>query len=124
MSVASPVDETMSSRELVRTLRAGVTRCDDMLPESLAWHTYIELSRRGVTEATSLFLAALRTLHHRRTVAGSTLPTNDVHTDEHKLTGDPMLGELWKAYKKCIRNNRTGPASEILKEIEARLVTH
>ena len=34
---------------------------------------------------------------------------------------DSFLADLWKAYKKCIRNNRTGPASQLLKEIEEHL---
>jgi hypothetical protein len=121
MSVLSLVDETVSSRELVRTLRAGYARCEDTLPESQVWQTWVELQRRGEPDATRLFIGALRTLHSRRAMAGSSLPMNDAHTDEHRLVSDSMLGELWKAYKKCIRNNRTGPAGEILKEIEQRM---
>lgn len=122
MSLAIPVDDEMPSRELIRTLRAGVQRSDDIMPESVLWHTWLALHRRGVPEARDLFIGALRNLHARRSMAGASLPVNDRHTEEHRMVDDPMLGELWKAYKKCIRNNRNGPAGEILKEIETRIV--
>jgi hypothetical protein len=121
MSAAPIVDASLPSRELVRTLRAGYARYEESLPESQAWQTWIELHKRGEPEASRLFIVALRTLHTRRQMAGSSLPMLDIHTDEHRLVSDSMLGELWKAYKKCIRNNRTGPAGEILKEIEQRI---
>lgn len=123
MTVSSYVDADVSSRELVRTLRTGAAGVREMMPENVAWHTYHELSRRGVPEADRLFVSALRRLHSRRSVAGSSLPTHDADTDEHNLTEDRMLAELWRAYKKCIRNQRTGPAISLLKEIEERLLT-
>lgn len=113
----------VSSRDLVRTLRGGSARSEDRMPESDVWKAWVELARRGEPEANSLFMAALRTLHQRRTIAGSTLATHDPDTEEHRLANDAILGELWKAYKKCIRNHRSGPAAEILKQIEARLET-
>lgn len=119
----SPVfDESISSRELVRALRAGATNAqEDVMPESVAWRSFHELSRRGYPDASQLFLGALRTLHGRRSMAGSSLTTTDPHTNEHRLTEDALLAELWKAYKRCIRNNRTGPAQQLLREIEDRL---
>jgi hypothetical protein len=117
----SLVDETMSDRDLVRTLRVGVSVAQDVMPESLAWQAFLELRKRGEPRANQLFLGALRSLHGRRCIAGSSLCTNDIDTTEHRMAQDPMLAELWRAYKKCIRNNRTGPASELLKEIEGVL---
>jgi hypothetical protein len=120
MTVGMLVDSEMSDRELVRNLRAGVNT-GEMMPENMLWHTWVELSRRGMPEANVLFIGALRSLHGRRVMSGSNLSTHDGSVDEHRLSHDAMLGDLWKAYKRCIRNNRTGPASEILKEIEIRL---
>lgn len=124
MSVASLIDENMSSRELVRALRVGISRCEDAMPESLAWHAYLELRNRDHDEADDLFMTALRNLHRRRSLAGSSITTHDPLIEEHRLTDDVLLGELWKAYKKCIKNNRTGPAGQLLKEIEDRLQAH
>lgn len=122
MVEASQVDAASSNRELVRTLRTGASRCTEIMPESVVWRTYLELNRRGVPDAERLFIGALRSLHTRRSMAGTDLPMNDEHTDEHRLTDDALLGELWRAYKKCIRSNRTGPAFQLLKEIEDRVV--
>lgn len=122
MSIASIVDDTMSSRDLVRTLRISASRCGEVMPESVLWHAYVELRKRGHDEASALFVSALRSLHARRSVSGSDLPVDDRLVEEHRLVDDPMLGELWKAYKRCIRNHRTGPAGQLLKEIEERVV--
>lgn len=121
MEVASLVDCSASSRELIRNLRA--TRCatEEVLPESLAWQTFVELRRRGEPDAAPLFLRAVRNLHSRRCIAGVELPTSDGLPEEHRLVDDPFLADLWKAYKKCIRNNRTGPAGQLLRDIEERL---
>ncbi|MFT4623433.1 MAG: hypothetical protein ACI8PZ_002089 [Myxococcota bacterium] len=122
MQTVSLVDQTASSRALVRKLRVASTDNADILPESVAWQTYIELRRRGEPTATSLFLRALKNLHSRRCIAGVDLPTTDSLTDEHRLVEDQFLGDLWKAYKKCIKNNRTGPAFQLLRDIEERLL--
>lgn len=114
------VDSSATSRELVRTLRALPTQ-NGVLPESLAWQTFLELRRRGQPDASRLFLGAVRNLHSRRCIAGVDLPTDDDLTDEHRLADDAFLGDLWKAYKKCIKNNRTGPAGALLRDIEERL---
>lgn len=124
MSMGPLVDASMTSRELVRTLRVSASRCGDFLPESVAWHAYHELSRRGHDEANDLFLSALRSLHSRRSIAGSDLSVNDTLIEEHRLADDGVLAELWKAYKKCIRTHRTGPAGQLLREIEDRLNAH
>jgi hypothetical protein len=114
------VKEDATSRELIRNLR--VTRApENVLPESLAWHTFLELKRRGEPGCELLFINALRNLHSRRCIAGIDLPVVDGLTDEHRMASDPFLADLWKAYKKCIKNNRTGPASQLLRDIEERV---
>jgi hypothetical protein len=116
------VNGTASSRDLVRALRSGVVQDEpDVMPESVAWHVFLELKRRGEPKADSLFIGALRSLHSRRTLVGTCLPNQDRDPDEHRLVQDPFLQDLWKAYKKCIRNNRTGPASQLLRDIEEAL---
>jgi hypothetical protein len=131
MDVIALVDPTTSSRELVRRLRTGlgantpsfggVPVEDDMMPESVAWQLFLELRKRGEPEVGRMFVGALRTLHSRRCIAGVELPSEDVQTDEHRLCDDAFLGDLWKAYKKCIRSHRTGPASQLLRDIEEQL---
>lgn len=118
---SSLVDPSVSSRELIRNMRTGLSSGSESLPESLAWHTWIELQRRGTPDADDLFIRTLRSLHHRRSLAGTELPRTDTLPDEHRLTDDAFLGELWRAYKKCIASNRTGPASQLLRDIEERL---
>jgi len=119
MEVTTLVDSSASSRDLVRRLRTGLNGEEsDIMPESVAWHVYLELRRRGEADAGRLFVGALRTLHSRRSIAGVELPCEDPHIDEHRLVDDPFLGDLWKAYKKCIRAHRTGPASQLLRDIE------
>lgn len=122
MEVPSLVDANAPSRELIRNLRLTRSSSDDVLPESIAWQTFIELRRRGEPDATRLFLQAVRNLHARRCIAGVDLPTEDSLPDEHRLSDDPFLADLWKAYKKCIRNNRTGPAGQLLRDIEERIL--
>jgi hypothetical protein len=117
------VDAATPSRDLVRTLRtlpSGGTG----LPESVAWHVYVELRRRGEPDAARLFLAAVKGLHSRRCIVGVELPTDDAHPEEHRLVEDPFLADLWKAYKKCIRNHRTGPASQLIRDMEQHLAVH
>lgn len=124
MSMVSLIDESMTSRELVRTLRISASRCGEVMPESVVWHAYHELSRRGHDDADTLFVSALRSLHSRRSIAGSDLSVNDTFIEEHRLADDGVLAELWKAYKKCLRTHRTGPAGQLLREIEDRLQVH
>lgn len=121
MTVGKLFDMSKSDRELVRNLRGGVQGGGDVMPENVYWHTWVELGKRGNSQANELFLGALRNTHARRAMAGTSLSTHDHDVNEHRMTSDAMLADLWKAYKRCIRNNRIGPAGEILKEIETRL---
>lgn len=122
MQGMSLVDYDASSRELIRKLRVTVAPTANVLPESVAWHTYLELRKRGEPDCETLFINSLKNLHSRRCIAGVDLPTSDGLTDEHRMTDDSFLADLWKAYKKCIKNNRTGPASQLLRDIEERLL--
>ncbi|MEZ4239079.1 MAG: hypothetical protein R3F59_23590 [Myxococcota bacterium] len=114
------VDATSSSRQLVRNLRAIPTD-GDTLPESVAWQTFMELRRRGEPEASKLFLNAVRALHSRRCIAGADLPSDDLLTEEHRLSDDAFLADLWKAYKKCITHQRTGPAGQLIRDMAEHL---
>ena len=91
------------------------------MPESLLWNVYLELRRRGESQATSYFISSLKTLHRRRTIGAASLPMLDPNPGEHRLTEDLFLGELWRAYKKCIQHNRPGPAAQLLRDIEGPL---
>ncbi len=122
MTAVSLVDESMSSRELVRTLRVSASRCGDLMPESVVWHAYLELTKRDHENSDELFVSALRSLLSRRSVAGSDLSIKDTLIEEHRLANDGLMSELWKAYKRCIKNHRTGPAGQLLKEIEDHLM--
>lgn len=116
------VDASCSSRELLRTLRAiQAGEGEGTLPESVAWQTFVELRRRGEPDVHKLFMSAVRALYARRCIAGTALPLDDGSPDEHRLTDDIFLAEMWKAYKKCITNRRTGPASQLLRDMEEHL---
>lgn len=125
MSVAALFDESSSDRELMRQLRRGASgeQGAAMMPESMAWQVFLELRRRGVPRAVPLFLDTLRHLHARRCIGSVQLSTTDGMPDEHRIVelDDPFLADLWKAYKKCIKANRTGPASQLLRDIEEQL---
>lgn len=120
MNLTPLVQPGMSERDLVNVLRVGITQCEDVLPESLAWHAYVALRELNPSKAAHLFLDAVRQLHGRRG-HGSNLSLNDPFTHEHRMVDDPLLSELWRAYKRCLRKQRVGPAGELLKDIEARL---
>ena len=120
---ASLVAPELNSRDLIRTLRTGVrTPPEAVMPESVAWQSFLELRKRGEPNATKLFISALKSLHTRRSFAGSDLFCDDTLPEEHRLADDGYLADLWKAYKKCIRTRRTGPAKVLLRDIEAQLV--
>ena len=123
MTGALPVDTQAPSRTLVRLLRNQPDQlgAENILPESVLWHIYCELRRRGEDGAEQHFLRSMRHLHQRRSLGGTVLPSTDTDPDEHKLVDDPMLAELWKAYKRCICAQRTGPAAQLLRDIESRL---
>ncbi len=111
----------LSERDLLRRLRNAVREANNEMPESVAWASWIELDRRGVGNATGTFISTLKHLHNRRAMGVAELSIDDPHLDEHRLTDDRLLSELWRAYKRCLRDHRTGPAWHLLCEIEERL---
>lgn len=130
MQLLDTVDPSTSTRDLIRILRRqpdmatqASSTSDAALPESVLWQTFCELRKRGESGAERHFLRSVRTLHRRRSLGSVDLPTLDAAPVEHKLVDDPMLAELWKAYKRCICSQRTGPAGQLLRDIEERLAT-
>jgi hypothetical protein len=125
---ADLVDLSAPTRQLLRFLRSQPERVDQSvggrLPESLLWLTFLELRRRGEPEATTLFLRSLRALLQRRSIGLPMANPGAPDPDEHKLTDDPMLAELWKAFVRCIASGRTGPAGQLLRDIEAQITQH
>lgn len=124
MNSVALFDPSSTDRELIRKLRAGVAFDDSgLMPESVAWHVFLELRRRGEPSASSLFMRTLRSLHARRVLGTAQLSTDDVSADEHRLMQgeDPFLADLWKAYKRCLQHNRTGPAEQLLRDIEEQV---
>ncbi len=122
-ATAQPHTKT-TTRELLRELRFQSTRQADpatSLPESNLWQIYCVVRDRGETRADGVFLGALRSLHRRRSEGACTLPVTDTDPQEHKMVDDPMLAELWRAYKRCICAKRVGPASQLLSDIECQL---
>ena len=127
MLSALPIDSNASSSDLVRTLRTQHNWSSDdevALPESVLWQCFLALQRRGDERASTLFIKSLKTLHGRRSLNNVELPTQDLHPDEHRMADDVMLAELWKAYKRCICAQRTGPAAQLLRDMEAHLTAH
>ncbi len=114
------VNLSAPTRDLVRMLRTP-PEAANRLPESVCWQVFLELKRRGEPDATPNFLGGIRSLHRRRTLGASALPVVDRDPDEHRLATDPYLGELWRSYKRCLCANRTGPAAQILREVEQQL---
>jgi len=123
MSGTLPLDTQTPSRVLVRLLRnqPEQTGANNVLPESVLWHVYCELRRRGEDGADRAFVHSMKQLHRRRSLGSVDLPSTDTDPDEHKLIDDPMIAELWRAYKRCICAQRTGPAAQLLRDIESRL---
>ncbi len=119
------VDGSLQTRELLRILRRppeGIAgEGAPSMPESLLWNVYLELRRRGEPQAGPYFIASLRSLHRRRRLGAAALPVNDPDPGEHRLVDDALLGELWRAYKRCIQSRRTGPAAQLLRDIEDQL---
>lgn len=127
MNFPQTIDPSSPSRVLRRILRGQPdlrAEASPALPESVLWQTWCELRRRGEEGADEEFLRSLKTLHRRRSLGGLGLPSEDLDTDEHRLVHDPMLAELWRAYKKCICGQRTGPAAQLLQDIEGQLQSH
>ena len=115
------VDSSLPSRDIARKLRAGLSVEAQWMPESVAWHLFVELRRRGEADAAPLFIEALRALHARRTLGNTVVPNQEIDVEEHRLVDDAYLADLWKAYKKCLRAQRNGPAQILLRDIEERL---
>ncbi len=115
-----------SSRELKREMRLSVRQAHGCatLPESNLWRMFLELRARGESEADDLLVRGLRGILDRRGYTGSTIPVVDPDPSEHKASDDPYLGELFKAYKRCICTHRTQPAAQLLKDIETQLQGH
>ncbi len=114
-----------STRELLRELRFQSTRQAapvTSLPESNLWQIYCVVRDRGEARADSVFLGALKSLHRRRSEGACTLPVTDTDPHEHKMVDDPMLSELWRAYKRCICAKRVGPAAQLLNDIASQLI--
>ena len=118
------VGPTTPSRQLLRVLRSQPDLLPSTglaLPESVLWRCYCELRRRGEPGAEGHFLGSVKLLHRRRSIGGSDLPTDDTDPEEHKLVDDVMLGDLWRAYKRAICSLRIGPASQLLRDLEAQM---
>jgi hypothetical protein len=115
------LDATAPTRDLLRLLRTPPHAAATM-PESALWRAWLELRRRGEPQATSSFLGGLKALHRRRIIGGTGLPTADPDPEEHRLVDNAYVGELWRSYKRCLSANRTGPAAQILREVETQLV--
>ncbi len=115
-----------SSRELKREMRISVRQADNCttMPESNLWRMYLELRQRGEVDADQLLLRGLKGILDRRGYTGSNIPVIDPDPNEHKQVDDPFLGELFKAYKRCICTHRTQPAGQLLKDIELQLQGH
>lgn len=112
----------LPDRALRRLLRGGPeAELGPDLPESILWVSFLVMRARGDDDAVTTFLRSTRSLLRRRTMGAPTLPSADTRQDEHKLAADPTLGELWKAYKRCICAQRTGPAAQLLRDIERHL---
>ena len=112
--------DKLETRELIRRVRRPTE--GDVMPESELWRVYLELVRRGEPDAASHFMRSLKTLHRRRAMGNGHLGHDDPDPHEHRLASDPYLGELWTAYKRCISQGRPGPASQLLRDLEAQLI--
>jgi len=111
--------ESLDTRDLIRRMRRPAEATG--MPESELWRVYLELSRRGEPDAAPMFLRSLRNLHRRRAMGTAALSHVDPDPWEHRMATDPYVGELWKAYKRCISQQRTGPASQLLRDLETQL---
>ena len=119
-------NEGATSRSIKREMRMSTRRAAESttLPESALWNMYIELRRRGESDADQLLLQGLKSILDRRSYSASKIPIVDPDPTEHKLVDDAYLGELFKAYKRCICTHRTQPAGQLLRDIETQLNGH
>ena len=114
------VDSALPTRDLIRLLRVPPDATQGM-PENIQWQAFVELHRRGERSAAPVFIQSIRSLHRRRTLSACELSIQDNAPDEHRLAGDPYIGELWRSYKRCLLTHRTGPAAQILRELEQQI---
>jgi hypothetical protein len=120
--MTSPEGCEPSSRDLIRLLRVrALGPLAGAMPEIEVWRIYCELRRRKFENAGVPLVDALRMLHERRMIGLVALAPHDPSPEDHRWVDDPFLGELWKAYKRCIRQGRPGPARQILRDLEAHL---
>ena len=118
--------EQVTSRAIKREMRMSTRRAAESttLPERALWSMYIELRRREDPDADQLLIHGLKSILDRRRYSASNIPIIDPDPQEHKLVDDAYLGELFKAYKRCICSHRTQPASQLLRDIETQLGGH
>ncbi len=118
--------EGATSRSIKREMRMSTRQAAESttLPESALWTMYIELRRREDPDADQLLIHGLKNILDRRSYSASNIPIIDPDPQEHKLVDDAYLGELFKAYKRCICSHRTQPAGQLLRDIETQLSGH
>jgi hypothetical protein len=118
--------EGATSRTIKREMRVSTRQAAEAttLPESTLWNMYIELRRREDPDANQLLVQGLKSILERRSYSASRIPFVDPDPREHKLVDDAYLGELFKAYKRCICSHRTQPAGQLLRDIETQLSGH
>ena len=118
--------EQVTSRAIKREMRVSTRRAAESttLPESALWSMYIELRRREDPDADQLLIHGLKSILDRRSYSASNIPIIDPDPQEHKLVDDAYLGELFKAYKRCVCSHRTQPAGQLLRDIETQLGGH
>lgn len=117
------IDGSVSTRDLVRIFRVP-PEDSEIMPESALWRAYLELRRRGEPTAATCFINGLRALHRRRALGATDLGSSDPDPEEHRLAENPYLGELWRSYKRCLSANRTGPAAQLLREVEQQILAN
>lgn len=125
MQIEAIANSEASTRELIRELRFQSSRSAEPavnLPESNLWQIYCVVRERGDSRADTVFLGALKSLHRRRSHQSCSLSVEDRAPQEHKLVDDPMLAELWRAYKRCICAKRIQPAARLLADIEEQIL--
>jgi len=121
---SNEIEAEVPSRQLLRMLRSQSSPespTDIGLPENRLWQIYCELRRRGESDADQYFLRSIQRLLQRRSMGHAHLPLTDTAPNEHKLVDDPLLSDLWRAYKRCICNRRTAPAGQLLRDIATHL---
>lgn len=118
--------EGTTSRSIKREMRMSTRQAAESttLPESSLWKMYAELRRREDPDADQLLIQGLKSILARRSYSASKIPIIDPDPLEHKLVDDAYLGELFKAYKRCICSHRTQPAGQLLRDIDTQLSGH